>query len=273
MTLKALILTCCLLALVSCEKKNPKPTRVVNKLCSGEVTEKCELPTQYIIESSKPFPQNIKIYFKNSIQRVEAFDQCDPKADVQHFPIEGVSMIGFRASSHLFKNGMRIEILDRGENCDSTSPFFDEAIVPRVTDSWENTRDTKTFVLYPSSKVIEEKFIEKFDVDSNGVFERSELDRILFSFEDRVMTAHAKYNNNQKLQNSAYFLMWFFLTEKISNPGQSVQENYTFLHSYLTGRTDCLTSEDLVSRCYEGYYAKSGVQSLISVLNLKSTDF
>jgi hypothetical protein len=136
------------LILTSCGKSTSTSNRKeVNQLCGYSFTSQCVLPAQYVIVSKKRLPEKIKVYFKNREVRRLAFDKCLPNATFQSFPILGVSMIGFRERIEMFQEGMSIEIVDAGKNCDNDAIFFDQEIIPVKSDSWENTKITMTFNL------------------------------------------------------------------------------------------------------------------------------
>ena len=156
MNLKALFLLLIPLTFVSCgddKKSKPHPLREdqekaeVLPTCEAEESIKCSQPTQYVIVSNQKLPKKLKVYFKTDEKRSLVFNQCNSKSIYQLYPSEGVTTMGFREKSELFQSGMSLEIVDAGEDCDNDAVFFDEAITPVDSDSWVNTRVTKTFNL------------------------------------------------------------------------------------------------------------------------------
>lgn len=151
--MKSILLVICVLFLMSCGKKDSdsQPDQATWNMCGGSIIYKaCErrlMPVQYIIVSKQRLPEKIKVFFKRNELKYQAFDQCSPGAITQHFLSSGVSMLGFQINDIFDEEGMSIEIVDAGENCDKDAIFFDESIRPVQSDSWENTRLTLTFNL------------------------------------------------------------------------------------------------------------------------------
>lgn len=144
-----------LLALVGCGNDKKSKSQVQKEEDETEILTSCEdlkslkctLPTQYVIVSNQKLPKKLKVYFKNDKKRSLIFNQCNPRSIYQLFPSEGVATLGFREPSDLFEQGMSLEIVDVGEDCNNDAVFFDEVLAPSNSDSWVNARVTKTFNL------------------------------------------------------------------------------------------------------------------------------
>ena len=146
--MKLILTLAVLFALSSCGKKtSANDERIVNGLCTDTRTTNCELPAQFQIKSKTALPSKIKVYFKNKDVRTLAFDQCKPNARYGLFPILGFSMIAFWEKEEIFQEGMKIEIVDAGVDCQNDALFFDEEITPVKSDSWANTKITLTFLI------------------------------------------------------------------------------------------------------------------------------
>lgn len=104
----------------------------------------CLPSTEYFFVSNQPFPNEFRITFKNSEQTNKIIDTCVAEDSYIIDSSNGRHVLNYGTFGQAYAQGMTLQIIDLGENCENDAIFFEEAVIP--VDSAES-RYKKTFNL------------------------------------------------------------------------------------------------------------------------------